>query len=170
MSKQRWSPFFLLISCLTLGVGCEDFEDSLGADGGDENHRASGDVCSSGNSANGDCIPYEAEKRSSQSGTKVATNHAGFTGTGFVDFGGNGTWIEWNAIAAPVAGQYTLTFRYANGSAGNRQTEVLVNGEKAGNVPFGKTGSWKKWSRATFQVGLVKGNNSIRIKANTGSP
>jgi hypothetical protein len=113
---------------------------------------------------------YQAEDYSFQSGCGKATAHAGYTGSGFVDFGGNGTLLEWNNIHAPDAGQYTLVFRYGNGSGGNRQCAITINDTtNAGNVTFGKTGAWTTWATASVKVTLKQGNNKIRLTANTSS-
>jgi hypothetical protein len=113
---------------------------------------------------------YEAESFTFQSGCAKATNHAGYTGTGFVDYGGNGTLIEWNNVSVPTAGQYTLVFRYANGSTGNRQCAVTVNDKtNAGNVTFAKTGAWTTWATQSIKVSLQQGNNTIRVTANTSA-
>jgi hypothetical protein len=112
---------------------------------------------------------YEAEARSQASGCNQAANHAGFTGAGFMDYGGNGTWIEWTTIKVPRAGTYLLTFRYANGSGGNRASTILVNGQSAGFVSFPPTGGWPKWSTQTLSVSLRQGANTLRVLASTGS-
>ncbi len=112
---------------------------------------------------------YQAESRTGQSGCAVAKNHSGYTGTGFVDFGENGSWIEWNNVSAPEAGRYELRFRYANGASGNRGAAILVNGKSVGSLPFSVTGGWTRWSTASISVSLVRGNNTIRVVANTGS-
>jgi hypothetical protein len=113
---------------------------------------------------------YQAEDHTFQSGCQKSTQHAGYTGAGFMDFGGKDSLLEWNNVNAAVAGQHTLTFRYANGSSGTRQAAVSINGASpAGNVPFGSTGSWETWSRVSLQVTLKAGTNRIRVTANTDS-
>jgi len=74
----------------------------------------------------GPTTQYEAESRCAAQGCSQSAGQAGFTGSGFMDFGGNGTWIEWNNISASLAGDYQLSFRYANGAGGNRQAPILV--------------------------------------------
>lgn len=112
---------------------------------------------------------FQAESYTGISGSSKSSKNGGYTGSGYVDFGGNGSWMEWNNINVPVAGDYTLTLRYANGSSGNRQTAAIINGANRGNVSFEKTGSWKNWNTETITVSLIKGNNRIRIQANTGA-
>jgi chitodextrinase len=109
---------------------------------------------------------YEAEDYTSTSGCSVATNQSGYTGSGFVDFGGNGTWAEWNNINVG-SGSATLTIRYASNDTNNRQCAIEVNGVSEGNISFAPTGSWTTWTTETIVVPLNAGNNTIRITANT---
>ncbi len=112
---------------------------------------------------------YQAESRTAQSGCAEATNYAGYTGASFMDFGGNGTCIEWNNISAPGAGRYALRMRYANGAAANRAAAILVNGQSIGSIPFAVTGGWDKWGTGSIDVSLGRGNNTIRVLANTST-
>lgn len=60
-----------------------------------------------------------AENATISQGT-VATDHAGYTGAGFVRYNSfTGSYVEW-AVHVAAAGTYTLIFRYANGTATNR--------------------------------------------------
>ena len=77
---------------------------------------------------------YQAESRTATKGCVEAKNYSGYTGSGFMDFGGNGTYIEWNNIAAPEAGIYELRLRYANGGATDRAAAILVNGVNDGKL------------------------------------
>ncbi len=112
---------------------------------------------------------YQAESYTGQSGCSSATNASGYTGSGFVDFGGNGTYMEWNNVSAAAAGTYQLAFRYANGGGGARQAAVLVNGQSTGNVSFAPTGAWTTWATLTINASLRAGNNTVRVQANTDS-
>ena len=111
---------------------------------------------------------YQAEDYTAQNGITVDTLHKGYTGSGYVDYGGNSTWIEWNNII-DSSGSATLTFYYANGSTGNRQAAITVNGILVGNVTFAPTGSWTNWQTATINVSLNSGSNSVRVTANTSN-
>lgn len=112
---------------------------------------------------------YEAEERTAESGCSPATNNAGFTGAGFMDFGGRDTWIEWDNVLAPTAGDYTLRLRYANAGAGDRPAAVEVNAVSAGTVQFARTGTWTDWRDARIAVSLRAGTNTVRIRATTGA-
>ena len=55
----------------------------------------------------------------------------GFTGTGYMDMGGNAGDAVQFTVDAPSAGIYTLTFRYSNGGGGTnapRPMSLSVNG------------------------------------------
>jgi carbohydrate binding protein with CBM6 domain len=98
---------------------------------------------------------------------KVATNHTGFTGTGFVDYTNvSGGWVEWT-VPRTSSGSVTLTFRYANGLAPNRPMAITVNGGTPTSVNFPRTSSWNTWGTATVTVTLKSGTNTIRATATT---
>ncbi|GAA3138628.1 glycoside hydrolase family 75 protein [Nonomuraea roseoviolacea] len=94
----------------------------------------------------------------------VATNHTGYTGSGFVDYvnavGGS---IEWSVNVAE-AGSHTLTFRYANGTTVTRPMDVAVNGVTTG-MSFPGTGSWDTWADGRVTVNLNAGVNTVRATA-----
>jgi len=112
---------------------------------------------------------YQAESATAQSGNVVAASYSGFTGTGYMDFGGTGSWMEWNNVKVATAGNYTLTFRYANRGSNARTCTILRNGSSVGSVAFASTGSWTTWNTATLTVALNAGNNTIRVLASSSS-
>jgi len=112
---------------------------------------------------------YEAENATLSQAT-VATNHTGFSGTGFVDYTNvAGSFVEWTNVTAAAAGNVTLTFRYANGTTVNRPMAVSVNGGSPVTVNFNGTGSWNTWANATVIVPLTAGSNTIRATATTAN-
>src|SRR5262245_11909827 len=69
---------------------------------------------------------YEAESATISMGT-VASNHTGYTGSGFVDYtNAPGGYVEFT-ITAAQAQNVSLTFRYANGTSANRPMDIAVN-------------------------------------------
>src|SRR6266508_1613022 len=100
----------------------------------------------------------------------VATNHTGFTGTGFVDYNNvTGSFVEWTVNAA-TAGNVSLVIRYANGSTVNRPMSIAVNGTViAAAAAFNPTGSWDTWADTTIVASLVAGANMVRATATTAS-
>jgi Carbohydrate binding module (family 6)/Calx-beta domain len=89
---------------------------------------------------------------------------------GYVDFQNNtGDFIEWT-IEVPAAGQYDLSWRYANGGGtSSRPLQFDVNGTTiVPNLGFVRTSSWSTWGLVTQSVALQAGVNKIRLTA-TGS-
>jgi Raf kinase inhibitor-like YbhB/YbcL family protein len=115
---------------------------------------------------------YQAENATLSQAT-VATNHTGFTGTGFVDYTNvAGGFVEFT-VNAPAAGNYGLTFRYANGTTANRPMDISVGGTVvAPNLAFNPTTNWDTWADQSVTVALTAGTNKVRATATaaTGGP
>jgi Chondroitinase B/Carbohydrate binding module (family 35) len=110
---------------------------------------------------------YEAEQATIFHGT-VDSDHAGFTGTGFVNNTNEiGSFVEW-AVTAATAGQATATIRFANGTTVNRPMDIMVNGTVvAASVPFPGNGNWDSWQTRALTVPLAAGTNTIRATGTT---
>src|SRR5450631_1539867 len=76
-------------------------------------------------------------------GASLNSGNSGYTGIGYANFNAaTGDYVEFPVIANP-AGTYPITFRYANGSAGDRPLQLSVNGVVAiGSLSVPVTGSW----------------------------
>jgi hypothetical protein len=112
---------------------------------------------------------YEAENATISQGT-AATNHTGYSGTGFVDYTNvTGSYVEFTVNAAQ-AGTAAVTIHYANGTTTNRPMDITVNGTvvSAGQA-FNGTGNWDTWASSTLQVPLNAGANTIRATATTAN-
>jgi chitinase len=97
----------------------------------------------------------------------VATNHTGFTGSGFVDYAAQaGSFVQFS-VSRSAAGSAKLTLRYANGSTANRPASLIVNGTTVSTLTFGATTDWNTWTNATATVTLKSGTNTIRVSATT---
>ncbi|WP_431900320.1 carbohydrate-binding protein [Nonomuraea sp. bgisy101] len=109
---------------------------------------------------------YEAENARISQGV-VESNHAGFSGTGFVN-GDNvaGSYTEWTVNG--VVGAATLRVRYANGTTTSRPATIAVNGSTV-TRDFPGTGAWSTWATASLPVTLNAGSNVIRITATTAN-
>jgi alpha-galactosidase len=112
---------------------------------------------------------FEAENAVINQGV-VATNHVGFSGTGFVDYNNVvGSSVEWTVNAAQ-AGAGRLTIQYANGSTANRPMDIAVNGTVVmPGQAFNPTGNWDTWANATVTAPLNAGANTVRATATTAS-
>ena len=107
---------------------------------------------------------YEAEDYTALSDVGMSTAHPGYSGSGFADFGGNGSWLEWNNVRATFGGSRTLEFRYAGGSSA-RPSAVYVNGVEVGQLDFTNTGGWDQWATESIEVSLKGGDNKVRVLA-----
>src|SRR6185436_14257109 len=106
----------------------------------------------------------EAETATLGGGVVTSTLHAGFTGSGFGDYQGNGTgFVEWT-VNIPTAATYNLNFRYGNGGPTDRPMSIQVNGTTVvSSLSFPSTTSWTNWTVRTQAVSLPAG--SVRIRA-----
>src|SRR6266511_264577 len=112
---------------------------------------------------------YQAEDATISQGT-VATNHLGYTGTGFVDYTNvAGSYVQFT-VNVSAAGSVSLAFRHANGSTTNRPMDITVNGALvAGGLAFNPTGSWDTWADVTITTTLAAGANTVRATATTAN-
>ncbi|MFI7705244.1 carbohydrate-binding protein [Nonomuraea sp. NPDC049480] len=111
---------------------------------------------------------YEAEDATISQGA-AESNHAGFSGTGFVNYVNvTGSYVEFTVNAA-APGTATLTLRYANGTTANRPMTVTVNGATTLTRDYPGTGAWSTWATDTFTVPLTAGTNTVRATATTAN-
>lgn len=112
---------------------------------------------------------YEAEYASlfgasTDTQASVNQNHSGYSGAGFVDkLEAAGAGVTFYAKVAN-AGDYDVTFRYANGDAAERSLSVYVNGAYIGKTIMPSTGHWDTWADCLMQLPLAAGNNIITLK------
>ncbi len=97
----------------------------------------------------------------------VENNNAGFTGTGFVNFTPDGENLINFTVCQAVAGDYTFTFRYANGGAEARVGKLYVNDVYRKDLNFAATGSWTTWGEEIDNITMVSGVNNIRLNWDT---
>ncbi|WP_369231946.1 PQQ-dependent sugar dehydrogenase [Streptomyces sp. R21] len=112
---------------------------------------------------------HQAEDATISQGT-VATNHTGYTGTGFVDYTNiTGSYVEFT-VSAASAGSASLALRYANGTTTDRPMDISVNGTVvASGVSFPATTDWDTWATKTLNASLTAGSNKIRATATTAA-
>ncbi|WP_328996559.1 PQQ-dependent sugar dehydrogenase [Kribbella sp. NBC_01245] len=110
---------------------------------------------------------YEAEDATISQGV-VESNHAGFSGRGFVNYNNLvGSYVEWT-VPATTAGPADVTLRYANGTTASRPLDFTVNGVAgAVGITFPGTGAWSTWQTKTVKLQLAAGTNKIRARATT---
>lgn len=110
---------------------------------------------------------HEAEDGLLENGAKVDTEHAGFTGSGFM----GGTWNEGASttltVHAAEAGDHPATIRFANGPnpQPNQTKHMTVQvGDQVQRVAFPPGGSWKTWLTKDVVLPLELGDNQVTIK------
>ena len=133
---------------------------------------------------------YEAEEYLATSdGVSFKTTHAGYTGSGYVDYGNAGTYVEFTGVSGVVGegtpvedgGKCSLKVRYANGSGADRNGTVTVNDDEPkldGNpvsdaLQFPTTGAWTSYTESNT-IGpfdcYMNNTNVIKITAGPGTP
>jgi hypothetical protein len=112
-------------------------------------------------------VDFQAESATISQGV-VESNHAGYTGTGFVNLDNVvGSHVQFSVPAA-AAGPATLTFRFANGTTTNRPMDITVNGTLVSDeLAFAGTGAWTSWQDRTITATLVAGTNTVRATSTT---
>ena len=95
---------------------------------------------------------YQAENCTIALGV-AESNHAGFTGTGFVN-GDNaiGSGVTCSVSNPAAAGPRSVEIRFANGTTTVRPMDLIVNGATVQNIAFQGTGAWSTWTTLTFNV------------------
>lgn len=111
---------------------------------------------------------YEGEANTFQKGCNFATSHFPYIGRGYLEIKNNGSFSEWNNINVAKSGKYTIIIKYSNASGYDKQCALSVNGRFIKNIPF-KTAykNWAYYYNARVIVDLERGNNTIKLKANT---
>ncbi|MFH8927049.1 family 16 glycoside hydrolase [Streptomyces pristinaespiralis] len=114
---------------------------------------------------------YEAEEARLAGGAGTDTEHAGHSGSGFVDgYGTEGASTTFD-VNVEEAGTYDVGLRYANGPhpfTGTKTVSVYVNGTRTGQTQLLSTGEWNKWSTRTEKLPLRAGANTISYRYDSG--
>jgi hypothetical protein len=113
---------------------------------------------------------YEAESAALAGGVVVASDHSGYTGSGFV--GGYTDGNKGNAnttltVSAASAGSDTVAVRYANASGATQTLSLYVNGAKIKQISLPGTANWDTWTTETETVTLHAGSNTVAYKFDT---
>ncbi|MFE2291566.1 family 16 glycoside hydrolase [Streptomyces sp. NPDC059452] len=114
---------------------------------------------------------YEAEEATLTGGAGVDTEHAGYSGGGFVDdFGTEGAAVTFD-VRTEKAGTYDVGLRYSNGphpAPGTKTVSVHVNGTKVRQTSLASTTDWKTWATKNEQLELDEGRNTITYSYDSG--
>ncbi len=113
---------------------------------------------------------YEAENAALSGGAVVATDHTGYSGTGFVAgyYTGTGQRTQFT-VNVSTAGNYAVDLRYSN-SMGSTQTEsIYVNGVKVATGSYANLANWSTWADNTVTLALNAGINTIAYEKDSGN-
>ncbi|MGW0780976.1 carbohydrate-binding protein [Streptomyces sp. NPDC002913] len=110
--------------------------------------------------------PSEAEAATLAGGAEVESEHAGYTGTGYV--GGltdlnKGRASITTSVSSAYAGSGTVAVRYANGT-GSAKTLTLTAGTASAQVTLPATSGWAAWSTVDVPVTFTQGANILALK------
>ena len=101
-------------------------------------------------------------------GPTVASDHSGYTGTGFAaGFQNTGDSLSFQ-VTATTAGTYDLDTRYANSTGGDGQNvtrtlSATVGDGTATTLSLPTTADWNTWAVATVPVTLSAGTNTVTL-------
>lgn len=111
---------------------------------------------------------YEAES-GTLVGIQTATNHTGYTGTGFVDqFGEAGDSVT-VTVTVPESRRYGIVPAWANSTGTTATRTVWIDGSNAGQLKLSPTSSWDSWSsEAGFGTYLTAGTHTIKVSVEAG--
>ena len=114
---------------------------------------------------------YEAEEATLAGGANVQTEHAGYSGAGYVggyQTEGAGTTFEVIALADAPA---EFTLGYANGphpAPGTKEVSLYVNGQFAKKLALPSTGEWNVYGTLSSTLALRAGSNDVSIRFDAG--
>ncbi|WP_049768620.1 glycoside hydrolase family 66 protein [Anaeromyxobacter sp. Fw109-5] len=102
-------------------------------------------------------------------GVRVASDHLGYTGTGFVAaLEMAGAAITWS-IELSEPQNVSLVFRFANASGQVARRQVSVDGAPVGEVSFPSTAEWSGWSSDAYvPTTLGAGRHEISLSVRPG--
>ncbi len=108
-------------------------------------------------------VIYEAEEVTFK-GARTGDRNSGFTGDGYVHFGGwvPERYIEWH-VHTVQEGRHRLEFRYALAESKQFKCPLEINGNQDFQLVMWSTGSDDTWFWDCIDVHLQKGENVIRL-------
>ncbi|MGK5683600.1 family 16 glycoside hydrolase [Actinoplanes sp. URMC 104] len=113
----------------------------------------------------------EAEWSGLSGSTSVASDHTGYTGSGFAAGHSTVGAATTFTVTVPSAGTYPISLRYSNGpnpSAGAKTISLYVNGTRVKQVSLADTGTWETWATLPDSVPLRAGGNTVAYSVDTG--
>ncbi|GGM32416.1 CBM35 domain-containing protein [Promicromonospora citrea] len=167
-----WAAWATRTTAVTLTAGSHTVAYRFGSgDSGNVNLDALDVASTGGPGGYAEGPAFEAEDGVLAGGAVVATDHAGYSGTGFV-----GGYTDENAGAASTtfrvrlgtAGETDLTLRYANGTGSPRTLTLYDGAVRLGQLSLPATATWDDWGTVTHTATLAAGDHDLRVAYDTG--
>ncbi|MGC9499955.1 family 16 glycoside hydrolase [Streptomyces sp. WG7] len=115
---------------------------------------------------------YEAEEARLTGTAGIDTDHAGYSGSGFVDrYDTEGKAATTFDVTVPKSGTYDVGLRYSNGPhpfEGTKSLSLYANGKKVRQTELASTGDWDSWSTRTERLRLRAGHNTVSYRYEPG--
>ncbi|GAB7039239.1 MULTISPECIES: family 16 glycoside hydrolase [Catenuloplanes] len=112
----------------------------------------------------------EAEWSGLTGSTSVATDHPGYTGSGFAAGHGAAGSATTFTVNVQTAGAYPVSLRYSNGPNPSQATKTMslyVNGARVRQVSLPSTANWDTWATLADSVTLRAGANTVSYRVDT---
>ncbi|MFC8076886.1 carbohydrate-binding protein [Streptomyces sp. NPDC057307] len=112
----------------------------------------------------------EAESGTLSGGAVRSTEHAGYTGSGFVGGytdGNKGSASTSFTVPSAAAGNGSLKIRYANGTTATMTLSLYVNGAKVRQISLPATANWTTWATRDEPVPYKEGSNTVALTFTT---
>ena len=108
----------------------------------------------------------EAEDGIVGGGSNVDDAQEGYSGQGYIDFGGRDSWTQFD-LYFENGGTYDFYVCYACGS--KRPCDLYINDELVNSFPFASTGSFTKWAETSLPITVNAGKNTLKLVASSAS-
>ncbi|SFU56685.1 Carbohydrate binding module (family 35) [Pustulibacterium marinum] len=114
---------------------------------------------------------YEGENYTAKSPScTVSTTNFPYIGTGYLEMGSNGSFVEWDNIRSTTKGNHTLLIKYANASGKNLSYQLIVNGITIDTLTFSSHfDDWNYYWMKRVTIPLQAGTNTIQLKSNSSN-
>ncbi len=110
-----------------------------------------------------DPVTAEAEDAVAVSAGFIESDLRGYSGTGYVRFGGASGTVRWS-IYVGMAGAKSIRLRYANGASQEVSMQVRVNGAVTdANLSCPSTRAWNLWGTVGVDAYFNPGENTVEL-------
>lgn len=167
-ATSNWDSWATATTSVTLSAGAHTIAYSFGTgDSGNVNLDALDVTTPSTGGGFGTGPLFQAESATLAGGATTATDHTGYTGSGFVGGytdGNKGSASTAFGVTVTTAGSKDLVLRFANGTGSARTLSLYVDGAKVRQISLPATANWDTWATATETVTLAAGNRTIAYR------